>query len=361
MASDRNANTRARNADAQRRRLLLSQTIANLVPEREYQETELLHASGAYAEILDEGGKDCALGLLRGDLAALRDEGCELKSEKDGEVTTWTYVPGMLFEPKVTALNIGILRLLIHENRRNSDGGLGRLTAGDFELERAFIKLGGRRGKIAIPDIVGKENFGNRPSMTRTEPASRMLFRIIDAIQDRERIRFGYRSAGSRESTPRTLDPQLVFRYLGNDYVSGFAARAGTAEEAFEWRTFRLSRITTPYDEVERVAASGLLSSDRLAAVLSEASQDRTVFYRIAEVDVAVRAGTCMPIRKLGTPVRAGEGTMEGWDRFLLRNVDRQLLWEKLVYFGRDMRLLGPEDVLADYRKRLAHLSGLGK
>ena len=50
-----------------------------------------------------------------------------------------------------------------------------------------------------------------------------------------------------------------------------------------------------------------------------------------------------------------------GWDVVEIGPVNRQRIFEALLAYGKDVRLLGDASLLAEWRARLEHLAGLGR
>lgn len=193
----------------------------------------------------------------------------------------------------------------------------------------------------------------DQPAPALAEPvigAEEPSFEVFwTAIQERRQVSFGYRKAGSSDSTPRRIEPWGLLRHSGRWYVVG--QDLTLAEE----RVFRLSRVegsctlgrtpdafTVPDDlDLREVAARLQPHPDTVAAHL------------------LVRSGTGHALRRRGAvvagQVRGPDGS-DDWDRLAL-DAGLGALADEVLMLGVNAFVESPAELRDVVRRRLEALS----
>jgi proteasome accessory factor B len=178
------------------------------------------------------------------------------------------------------------------------------------------------------------------PLVDATEPA---FDEMLDAVRNRQPVRFDYRTATAQSATTRRLLPWGVVSWRGRWYVVGHDRDRG------ERRIFRLSRV------VGAVRADGPAESvdipdglDLVEVVARYAAErpDRSATLRI-------RAGRGHDLRR--GAVRSTPG--EGWDEVVVGFSDAGRLADRILWHGADVVVLDPPDVRDTVVNRLRRLA----
>ena len=321
------------------RRSLTAAQAAELVPD---------YATQGLKRPIDSAAKD---------LAELRAMGFPIVHA--GEV--WTYDESQFIPVDMDRIDPNLLRAVIYARfgRGADQQGSPAGNRGLLNAISALTKLNSNVSTI----------YSDRDAQTRAcLPDDSTLFAVVEAIEARRQISFDYESAQSGTVTRRVLAPMTLFANQGNQYVSGMSWRQEDAGGSGQWRNFRISRMS----RLERCAESAdghRMSEAEKAEATARAQKRASGFFTAAEAWLALRPGACEPIRALGAaiapqdrspwPDEATRLVPEGWDRVQLHDVDRMFLFHRLATYGSDMRLVGPASLVADYRRRLAHLGAL--
>ncbi|MFT0847144.1 WYL domain-containing protein [Actinomycetaceae bacterium L2_0104] len=268
--------------------------------------------------------------LLERDLDSLRRAGYPLVS---GDDHTYHLDRNAGLHPNVSALDISLLRALL----------AGVTTRGPLYLA---ANNGLHKLLATSPSQQGRTQF-----LQANIPAGDEALRLARALQNRQRVRFEYRGTTNTGPTAYLLEPCQLEEHFDVYYVSGPAKRLGESHRGGRWeerRTFRTTRIV-----------AGSLSVVASAQRPRPKEQTRSVF-TVDEAMLAIRPGCALPLVARGAPCESCPGAPEGWECFRYRHVNRQKLFEELATYGLDVRLLGDEALVTEWRMRLRHLASLG-
>lgn len=225
------------------------------------------------------------------------------------------------------------------------------LSALDVGLVRSFLAGLGKGG-----GLVGAAHSGMSKILATSEadraaprylrasvPSGEDVVPIARALQYRRRISFAYEGRGPEPSRYQ-LEPHSLAQHFDAFYVTG----AARAEESAAWvtKTFRISRII-----------SGSLSVDGPAT--EPASADPADAFTPVRAVLAVRPGAAAPLLAQGRKA-SWSAQKDGWDVIEIGPVNRQRIFDILLSYGKDVRLLADESLLREWRERLRHLVDLG-
>ena len=307
------------------------------------------------------------------DVAALRAAGYPIAVD-EGDVYRYDRTAPII--APMSALDVGLVRSLLV--------GLGKGGGLVGAAHSGMAKI-----------LATSEADGSAPKYLRASiPSGDDVVQIARALQYRRRISFAYEGRGA-EPARYQLEPRSLAQHFDAFYVTGQARRvAGKArpEVSPTWskRTFRISRIVP-----------GSLSVGGPAS--QPPSADEQDAFAPVRAVLAVRPGAAAPLLAQGRPIcpparkanyaPAGQtspldggkapaardtdglpGTISatarkdgeiaapaGWDVVEIGPVNRERVFEALLAYGKDVRLLGDAALLAEWRARLEHLAGLGE
>jgi proteasome accessory factor B len=175
-----------------------------------------------------------------------------------------------------------------------------------------------------------------QPRVDAAEPAFGPL---LQAVQQRRRVRFHYSRAGA-EPTARHLEPWGMASWHGRWYVTGLDLdRMGT-------RVFRLSRIhgdVTVESTTEAFEVPADVDTNALIQMLAQPAP-------VSTARVRVRSGKAQPVRRHATVIVESEG----WDTLEVAYDDVEQLAGELSRFGPAVIVEEPPELRAAVVARLA-------
>lgn len=246
-------------------------------------------------------------------------------------------------------------------------------TSADLTLLKTAIREAPTRSTqtaLVLENALGKlhatgSSYSHSPSLSADIPSEDLLLQIVSSIERKKRARFAYSGAKSGARRWRIFDPYLVFSRSRVFYVCGrarpdaeesventFDALDSSTEE-WEWRTYRISRIEAKtYDEVgERDESYSV--RDAYTKVSS--------FFEVSDVLLGVRPGKAQGLRALTKKIDELHPALPtGWDCYHIDRIDKRFLFERLMTYGNDVRLLAPENLRTEWGNTLRHLATLG-
>lgn len=269
--------------------------------------------------------------LLERDLENLRRAGYPIVAS---DSHTYHYDRAAGLNPNVSALDISLLRAL-----------LAGVTA------RGPLYLAANNGLHKLlatsPAAAGQTQF-----LRAGIPAGEEALRLARALQYRQRVRFRYRSATGIGVSEYLLEPSELEEHFDVYYVSGPTRRLSGPHGEGGWeerRTFRTTRI-----ERGSFAVVGAAERPRPAHMTESV-------FTADEAIVAIRPGAALPLASRGQACEPMAGAPDGWECRRHHHVDRQRLFEDLATYGLDVRLLGDETLVREWRRRVTHLAGVGR
>ncbi|MFT3942563.1 MAG: WYL domain-containing protein [Ancrocorticia sp.] len=270
--------------------------------------------------------------LLERDLDTLRRAGYPIDATAD---YTYRYDRTAGLAVNVSALDISLLRALLS----------GVTTRGPLYLaaNNGLHKL-----------LATSNSLQDRASyLTANIPAGEEALRLARALQHRQQVRFEYSGASAAGVSEYLLEPSELEEHFDVYYVSGPARRLSGPKGPGRWeerRTFRATRIVPGSFAVVGPA-------QRPQPAPGSAS-----IFTAEQAIVAIRPGAALPLAMRGELIDDGvtSPVPDGWQVFRYRHVDQQRLFEELASYGLDVRLLGDDELVRQWRARLRHLAGLG-
>lgn len=149
---------------------------------------------------------------------------------------------------------------------------------------------------------------------------------IVEAIQLRQPVTFGYASASSGDAI-RTVQPWKILLSGGADYLVGFDVDRGAQ------RTFRLSRVTSEVQLTEEPESFEIPSNT--PGDLKPAADTA------GEATIAVRPESAHAIRAAGTHA----GTDGDWDLITVPYAHRDDIRDQVLALGGVARVVSPPDL----------------
>lgn len=169
-------------------------------------------------------------------------------------------------------------------------------------------------------------------------PSGESVIPVATAIQRRHCIEFDY-SPLSGEQARYQVEPWGIEVRGSAFYLRGWL-RAKNGVEASGVRTYKLDRVR---GKVVELAEQITQTPQRVPSMLTP-------------VDAQVWMRADIPLVERGTVL----DTDGDWKLVQLLAVDRSDLFADLVFYGKNIRLAGPVELVAEYRQRLAHIGMLG-
>lgn len=170
-------------------------------------------------------------------------------------------------------------------------------------------------------------------------PSGESVIPIATAIQRRRCIEFSYYPLSGDQASYQ-VEPWGIEVRGSAFYLRGWLrAKNGVPESGV--RTYKLDRVRGKVTELEEEITQ---TPQRVPSLLTP-------------VDAKVWLRADIPLVERGIVL----DTDGDWKLVKLLQVDRADLFSDLVFYGKNMRLVGPEELVAEYLKRLAHIKKLGR
>ena len=137
--------------------------------------------------------------------------------------------------------------------------------------------------------------------------------------------------------------------------ISSDASDAANVElpaATWQWRTYRISRIDgNTYKEI----------GGRSSAFTPEDAREKvSAFFEAHDVILAIRPEKAHTLRSIAKPLPDYPQCPTGWDCYRIAHIDRLFLFERLMTYGADVRLLAPSQLRDDWFQRIEHLANMG-
>jgi predicted DNA-binding transcriptional regulator YafY len=209
----------------------------------------------------------------------------------------------------------------------------------DDSAARALMKLSLAGGEAPAEPPAGWLSF-------RLEASSPHLPALIDAIADRRRVRFAYRTRGSGEPSERTVEPHSL-TYRGGWYLAGIDTVRGAP------RLYKLARIAGAV----RVEAGRAPQFEPSAAAVRSVPRGPWEGGGKARARIAFspKASWWVERRTGARPERAGD---DGWVELSLPVGDRETFISWVLGFGGDAEVLAPASLRHEVVRRLRRSAG---
>lgn len=205
-------------------------------------------------------------------------------------------------------------------------------------LDHRALSIPGETAQSGLHKLLAEGRNGVSSGVyTASVPTGDEAPRIAHAISRGKRIAFTYDS--TRGQRRYVLEPWQISVNFGAFYVRGELVQIGS-KSVSDVRIFKVDRI-----EGEVLVTENAITSQPVAV------EDA---FSLIDAVVDVKAGTCMPLYARATEA-VDPSPHQGWDRLDLRQISRDELFELLIFYGVDIRLVGPDAIRDDFVARLRH------
>ncbi|MCW2777642.1 MAG: Transcriptional regulator protein-like protein [Frankiales bacterium] len=198
----------------------------------------------------------------------------------------------------------------------------------------ALLKI--RAAGVDAPEASG----ALEPRVGASEPAFEPC---LQAVRDRQVVRFGYRAMGRTAPEDREVEPWGVVSWRGRWYLVGHDRVRG------QERVFRLSRVVGTVAAVGEPGAVVVPDGVDLRALVARTAADAPV----TTARVRLRAGAGWALRREAT---ATTPDGEGWDVVEVGYSDPERFADRVTGYGADALVLSPQDARDAVVRRLRAL-----
>lgn len=203
---------------------------------------------------------------------------------------------------------------------------------------------GALRKLEAAGGVARADGVGVVTRVTTPEPS---FPAFLAASQARRPVTFGYRKPGELEAAPRRLEPWGLVARRGHWYV------VGRDRDRDAPRVFRLARVVgavTPEGKDVRDGSYDVPAPDVVESLVPGRDDQPD-----AVATVRVRAGAAASLRRGSGPAVA-DPDHSGWDLIEAHYSDAEAFAARLVGYGRNVVVVGPEELRAAVVRRLRAL-----
>ncbi len=265
------------------------------------------------------------------DLEALRQSGYPIVVGEDGHYRYDRSAP--LIAP-VNSIDVGLLRTAV--------AGIGRTGL------HATVAHNGLQKLLASADADTSPTQFFRASIPEGDGSTL----IARALQYGREVTFDY--VGTSSSTPHRyrLAPAELLVHFNSFYVRGLSQRE---DGPWQRRSFKVARMVEGSLTVERAQQA----PTNEAPAASDPTRDPFV---VSDIQIAIRPGAALPFAARGT-LRGEIHDVFGeqWPIYQFDTANRQRLFDALLTYGLDVRVVGGNDLRSEWAERLGYLAMLAQ
>lgn len=256
------------------------------------------------------------------DIEILRKSGYTIHVEQRGDEYLYRLDESSNIELDAAGLDVTLLRFLL---------GSKQVAGPAVFAQSGITKL------LGSADLSESANY-----YSVSVPQGDVAVDIAPAIQLGRRIEFSYRSTNAQEPARYVVEPWRLEVHFNAFYLRAYLIRKNRDQTTQGVRLFKVDRITSKVTILDETMSAPVFNDDSIELV---------------PVDAVIELqSTELPLARKATRIvqrdRGYEARIEG--------IEVGDLYDDLIFHGESARLIGPQPLVDDYNKRLAHLGKLG-
>lgn len=260
------------------------------------------------------------------------------------------------------------------------------------DIEQVLYAKAGVNKLLAEADLA-QQRSSTKAQVVANLPKGAYIAQIAQAIAKGRGIEFAYYSLSSRRRRTYRVIPQALVPHFESFYLRAYLVKSLTRDSISveeEPRFFRTVRILSVPKEFslpqnfslgeffsEKARQEDDFSEDNPQQAQTDAKQDTSAntsndyFAKVSAI-VSIKSGCALPLRNIAKPLTATAeisvidtqntaGIDTASDIFQLAEMYQDDLFELLSFYGTDVHLLGPKNLLEDWLSRLSHIADIAK
>ncbi len=192
-------------------------------------------------------------------------------------------------------------------------------------------------------------------------PRGKYILEIATAIARRQRVSIKYAAAYSSRCTQQIIEPVRIEAHYDAFYVLAYKIDESAAENP-PLRTYKIDRIV---EKPQLLADSATNTANFESEKIRGADSELEIINGFSTYDfqVRVKKSRALPLRELAAKITSAPAAKDGsaQEDLHIYQMQKEDMYEYLVFYGRDAQLLAPLEIRQDFYKRLQHLQRLAR
>lgn len=214
----------------------------------------------------------------------------------------------------------------------------------------------------ALQILLSASNLTEKNTAYRIHlPRGKYILEIATAIARRQRVSIKYAAAYSSHCTQQIIEPVRIEAHYDAFYVLAYKIDANAVENP-PLRTYKIDRILEkPQLLADSATNTANFRSEKSHSVNSELEiiNDFSTY----DFQVRIKKSRALPLRELAAKVTSAPAAKDGsaQEDLHIYQMQKEDMYEYLVFYGRDAQLLAPREIRQDFYERLQHLQRLAR
>lgn len=214
----------------------------------------------------------------------------------------------------------------------------------------------------ALQILLSASNLTEKNTAYRIHlPRGKYILEIATAIARRQRISIKYAAAYNSRFTQQIIEPVRIEAHYDAFYVLAYKIDKSAAENP-PLRTYKIDRIL----EKPQLLADSATNTANFGSEKSHSTNSELEIingFSTYDFQVRVKKSRALPLRELAAKVTSAPAAKDGnaQEDLHIYQMQKEDMYEYLVFYGRDAQLLAPREIRQDFYERLQHLQRLVK
>lgn len=214
----------------------------------------------------------------------------------------------------------------------------------------------------ALQILLSASNLTEKNTAYRIHlPRGKYILEIATAIARRQRVSIKYAAAYSYRCTQQIIEPVRIEAHYDAFYVLAYKIDANAVENP-PLRTYKIDRIL----EKPQLLADSATNTANFGSEKSRSTNSELEIingFSTYDFQVRVKKSRALPLRELAAKVTSAPAAKDGsaQEDLHIYQMQKEDMYEYLVFYGRDAQLLAPREIRQDFYERLQNLQRLAR
>lgn len=214
----------------------------------------------------------------------------------------------------------------------------------------------------ALQILLSTSNLTEKNTAYRIHlPRGKYILEIATAIARHQRVSIKYAAAYSSHCTQQIIEPVRIEAHYDAFYVLAYKIDANAVENP-PLRTYKIDRIL---EKPQLLADSATNTANFRSEKSRNTDSELEIINDFSTYDfqVRVKKSRALPLRELAAKVTNAPAAKDGsaQEDLHIYQMQKEDMYEYLVFYGRDAQLLAPREIRQDFYERLQHLQRLAR
>lgn len=214
----------------------------------------------------------------------------------------------------------------------------------------------------ALQILLSASNLTEKNTAYRIHlPRGKYILEIATAIARHQRVSIKYAAAYSSRCSQQIIEPVRIEAHYDAFYVLAYKIDANAVENP-PLRTYKIDRIL----EKPQLLANSATNTANFGSEKSRGADSELEIingFSTYDFQVRVKKSRALPLRELAAKVTSAPAAKDGsaQEDLHICQMQKEDMYEYLVFYGRDAQLLAPREIRQDFYERLQHLQRLAR